>query len=399
MTDNGQINALERLAKLRDSGDLTPEEYQREKAKLLSGPSGVPLYRRLWFVVTLTCLIVTFPVSLLILVTGDVYKKSKSEGLQPISTRARYVYAGALVLWILALVIRAALNPQSAEQAWNSNAVDEHQASVNKAVAEAPNLPIACDSTEAADEVKDALENGATSALVQIKVEDFGHAQELYFAKRSNARVCQADAVLNTGATTISYEIFFGPSGKQMVQVRQGIDAFHVDIIKALEATAAGMEAAKTKQAQTASTQSSADAQSQNSNVQNTETSQAIGPGNTDIPDHSQESPALQACLTKAGGDDGSRADEADCYEQELGVQDKQLNVTYSTVIASMSADEQVALRASQREWIKERDRECNGNTGVDTGNAGETATPACLIDMTVRRRMQLEQMQVGHSN
>ena len=34
MADDGQISALERLAKLRDSGGLTEQEYEKEKAKL-----------------------------------------------------------------------------------------------------------------------------------------------------------------------------------------------------------------------------------------------------------------------------------------------------------------------------------------------------------------------------
>jgi len=242
MANDGQISALERLAKLRDSGNLTEEEYQRHKAKILSDRDKVPLYRRLWFVVMLTCLIITFPLSLLILVTGNVYKNSKSEDLRPITARARYVYAGVLVLWIIALVIRASLNPQSTEQAWNSNAVDESQVHQSKVVAETPKQPIACDSTQAANEIKNALENAEASALVQIKVEDFGHPEELYFDKRSNARFCQADVVLNTGAAPLSYVFFFGPSGKQMIQVKEGADAFVVEKIKAIEAVAAAQE-------------------------------------------------------------------------------------------------------------------------------------------------------------
>lgn len=68
----------------------------------------VPLMRKLWFVVTLTCLILAFPVALIILATGDVYRW-RDHGWHPISKGARYTYAALLGLWLAAAVVRFAL--------------------------------------------------------------------------------------------------------------------------------------------------------------------------------------------------------------------------------------------------------------------------------------------------
>jgi Short C-terminal domain len=99
MSNDDQLQALERLAKLRDGGALSADEFAAKKAAILNEAATVhaPFYRRLWFVVLLTCLILTFPIALIILLTGEVYKKVRGTR-KPISNKARYIYASILGL-------------------------------------------------------------------------------------------------------------------------------------------------------------------------------------------------------------------------------------------------------------------------------------------------------------
>jgi hypothetical protein len=126
MPTDDQISALERLTKLRDTGALNEEEFASQKASILSGASlatpSVPFYRRLWLVVTLTCLIIPFWVALLILITGQVYKRAKDRSLVPIKGSSRFIYAGLLTLWLAAIIGKAIIDPISWQQEWRNNA-------------------------------------------------------------------------------------------------------------------------------------------------------------------------------------------------------------------------------------------------------------------------------------
>jgi len=108
--DDSQLAALERLTNLRDSGTLNDDEFATQKAAILarSAVQAAPLYRRLWAVVVLTCLLITFPIAMIILFTGEVYRR-KEGVLSPISRSGRHVYAGLLALWLAALVGRAVI--------------------------------------------------------------------------------------------------------------------------------------------------------------------------------------------------------------------------------------------------------------------------------------------------
>jgi uncharacterized protein YecT (DUF1311 family) len=107
---NDKLDALERLAKLKAEGSLTEQEYQVQKDRLMAEGPNVPALRRLWLVVLLTCLIITFPIALIILVSGPVFKKGEN-GPEPISNGARWTYAGFLGLWLLAVLAKAIVHP------------------------------------------------------------------------------------------------------------------------------------------------------------------------------------------------------------------------------------------------------------------------------------------------
>lgn len=85
-----------------------------------------PLLRRLWLVITLTCLIFTFPIALLILLTGKVYRW-RDTGWAPISDRARWIYAGVLGLWLFAAIANLAISGKSAQETLRENQVNTSQ--------------------------------------------------------------------------------------------------------------------------------------------------------------------------------------------------------------------------------------------------------------------------------
>jgi len=233
MSDDSQISALERLTKLRESGALTEEEFTAQKAAILAGgnttASHVPFYRKLWLVVTLTCLILTFWISLIILLTGDVYTRTKDRALTPIKKSTRYVYAGFLAVWMVAAGINAVIHPSILKEDIAGGTPAQTSSGAPQAAApsssQASNMPDACESSDAADMVKNALENAPAAQLVSVKVLDFGKAKETWFDKASNVRRCYGIAYLNSGQTPVAYQLFFGPSGKEMVQVLTGDQA------------------------------------------------------------------------------------------------------------------------------------------------------------------------------
>lgn len=94
-----------------------------------------------------------------------------------------------------------------------------------KQAVEAPSdQPVTCDSPEAAQMVKSALE-GSSNALQQVEVLDFGRAKESFYQPEIRARGCRAIAELSTGGGMVTYQLYFGPSGKALVQVQQGKQA------------------------------------------------------------------------------------------------------------------------------------------------------------------------------
>ena len=230
MSDDNQLSALERLTKLRESGALTEEEFTAQKAAILSGAAAptthVPFYRKLWVVVTLTCLILTFWVSLIILATGDVYKRTKDGSRAPIKKTTRYVFAGLLATWMAAVVVKAVVDPESISQRWAESAIaDKTGQPTGQTASNGAAAPDTCESSDAADMVKSAIENSPGAQAESLKVLDFGKAQETWFDKAANVRRCAGVAFLNSGQTVVAYQIFFGPSGKEMLQFQTGQQA------------------------------------------------------------------------------------------------------------------------------------------------------------------------------
>jgi hypothetical protein len=98
------------------------EDYISDLERLAKLGSGAQVagYRRLWVVVLLTILLITFPIALIILLTGPVYRK-RAKDLQPISKAGRYIYAALLALWLAAIIAKAVLHPGD----WGDSAVQQ----------------------------------------------------------------------------------------------------------------------------------------------------------------------------------------------------------------------------------------------------------------------------------
>jgi Short C-terminal domain len=179
MSNDDQLQALERLAKLRDSGALSEDEFAAKKAAILNEAATVhaPFYRRLWFVVLLTCLILTFPIALIILLTGDVYKKAGGTRT-PIGNKARYIYASILGLWLAAAIIKAIIDPSElkmdTDKKTNVSPSSQSASSANSASAPETNQAAA---PAPAEKPEAASNNASESPTMLGKVEQTQNGQ------------------------------------------------------------------------------------------------------------------------------------------------------------------------------------------------------------------------------
>jgi uncharacterized protein YecT (DUF1311 family) len=72
--------------------------------------------------------------------------------------------------------------------------------------------------------------------------------------------------------------------------------------------------------------------------------------------------------------------------------EDARLNRAYKAALAKLTPPRQQALRAAERQWIKDRDAKCRAELDDGGAQAGIYAT-ACVADMTRDRALELEQM------
>jgi hypothetical protein len=107
---------------------------------------------------------------------------------------------------------------------------------------------------------------------------DFGHPQELFFDKKNNVRYCQADAELNTGSSKLSYRLYYGPSGSELVEVKDGEDAYGAREMAAEAAAAVQPQQSASNQAQVQSPPSQPQQPAQAEQPTDTQTAQASAP-------------------------------------------------------------------------------------------------------------------------
>jgi uncharacterized protein YecT (DUF1311 family) len=240
-------------------------------------------------------------------------------------------------------------------------------------------------------------------------MEDFGHPKELMFDRKANARYCEADAVLNTGETAISYRFFFGPSGSQMIEVTEGKDAFGTEAMKirasilsqyspTIQARANGeipLDAPVPADTSAPTPLEQDSAQNSATSTPSGSTAQSNGPVD---PLETRYSPAYERCLNSGNAANGNTSAMRQCTDNELAVQNGKLNSTYKAVMAALGPAQQTKLRDTERAWIKYRDQKCMAENQTG-GTIDQLGIPSCHLEMTIRRTMELEQTQADRNS
>lgn len=86
----------------------------------------------------------------------------------------------------------------------------------------------------------------------------------------------------------------------------------------------------------------------------------------------------------------GSNPEILDCVARILDREDARLNRAYKAALARLRAPQQAALRAEQRQWIKDRDAECENEEDQGAAQASIYQT-ICHAEWTDARADELE--------
>ena len=98
-------------------------------------------------------------------------------------------------------------------------------------------------------------------------------------------------------------------------------------------------------------------------------------------------------CMSSGDAANGVTSGILDCNGAETTVQDAKLNQAYKMVMARLTPDRKVALRTSERNWIKSRDQACTKRMGDEAGGTlGQVIYSGCILDETIKRTIYLEQ-------
>jgi hypothetical protein len=219
----------------------------------LSRSKDVPLYRRPWFV--LLTFLIFWPLTLLIMWTGKIYYYKWGGGLAPMGRLGKWLMSiGIITLGLIYFAGLAADKPSpsagsSSVEPNNGNTKTDGSAHGRSAEqSEAPASPEPSPSDQSSEgqqsaEQTDALEpcdSDTTKAALkdiierdgQTEVLDMGDIQEISCPALNNTdgscytprneRFCNVTLYLSTGTIAGKYHMFFGPSGKPLIQLEQG---------------------------------------------------------------------------------------------------------------------------------------------------------------------------------
>lgn len=76
-----------------------------------------------------------------------------------------------------------------------------------------------------------------------------------------------------------------------------------------------------------------------------------------------------------------------DCISAEHQVKDIQLNQAYGARMQSLSPSARERLRTGEREWLKLRERRCQGEAKAEEGGTlASVVYSQCLLDQTTSR-------------
>ncbi|CAN5249627.1 hypothetical protein BH10PSE1_BH10PSE1_24690 [soil metagenome] len=104
-----------------------------------------------------------------------------------------------------------------------------------------------------------------------------------------------------------------------------------------------------------------------------------------------EHSPDLAACLDTGDAARGVSVAMGGCFNRELSAQDARLNSAYRDAMARLDETGRAKLRLEERAWIRERDNGCR--EAATGGTIDLVEIPGCLLEETVRRRLELEAM------
>jgi uncharacterized protein YecT (DUF1311 family) len=97
--------------------------------------------------------------------------------------------------------------------------------------------------------------------------------------------------------------------------------------------------------------------------------------------------------LTCVGKAEGVTDKTLDFMSAEFDRQDTRLNDAYKKLISKLSKDRAKSLVEAQRAWIKFRDANCGFYHDPDGGSAAHIAGNECMLNATVDRANELENL------
>lgn len=102
-------------------------------------------------------------------------------------------------------------------------------------------------------------------------------------------------------------------------------------------------------------------------------------------------SPAYDQCMASDDAKNGVTVALVNCMGQENERQDMVLNEAYKLVMARLPADQKIALRDSERAWIKNRHTPCENAVAGQEGTMVNIELAGCALDETIKRTLFLE--------
>lgn len=103
------------------------------------------------------------------------------------------------------------------------------------------------------------------------------------------------------------------------------------------------------------------------------------------------ESPGFQKCMDDVDLSAFKNSQWAACYEAELQIQDRRLNVVYQRVQRANTPELKQALLKGQRAWLNFRDAWCSYEEQTPYAPGSSVNKLACLVDITIDQIERLE--------
>ena len=100
--------------------------------------------------------------------------------------------------------------------------------------------------------------------------------------------------------------------------------------------------------------------------------------------------PIVHAC--EKSPENGGTLQQALCYKDEVDRQDQALNQTWLRIMGLSAPSRQAFLRRSERQWIKDRDEDCQKEASEYINSTASYMFNVCMADETIRRTIWLEQ-------